>query len=57
MMYKTMTIETQYGTQVCIIRTSDNAHISSDETHRDYQEYLAWVEQGNTPEVWSPNDN
>ena len=56
-MYKTMAIETQYGTQVCIIRTSDNAHISSDETHRDYQEYLAWVEQGNTPEPWSPNDN
>lgn len=53
-MYQTRTIETQHGTQVCVIRTSDNAHISSDETHPDYKAYLAWVAEGNTAEEWSP---
>jgi hypothetical protein len=51
-MYQTRTIETQYGTQVCVIRTLDNAHISSDESHADYQAYLAWLAEGNTPEPW-----
>ena len=53
-MYKILTLETQYGTQICIIRTLDNAHISSDETHYDYIAYLAWVAEGNTPKEWSP---
>ena len=33
-----------------IVRTSDNAYIPRDEGNRDYQEYLAWVAEGNTPE-------
>ena len=52
-MYKILTLETQYGTQICIIRTLDNAHISSDETHYDYIAYLAWVAEGNEAEEWS----
>lgn len=33
-----------------IIRISDNAFIPIVEDNRDYQEYLAWVAAGNTPE-------
>jgi hypothetical protein len=33
-----------------ILRKSDDAHIPKDEGNRDYQEYLQWVAQGNTPE-------
>ena len=54
-MYKIRTDISQYGEQICIIRTSDNAHISSDESHRDYQAYLAWVAEGNTAEEWTGN--
>jgi hypothetical protein len=55
-MYKKYVIETQYGEQLCIIRMSDNAHISSDETHPDYQAYLTWLAEGNTPEEWNPEE-
>jgi len=53
-MYKQMLLETQYGEQVCIIRTSDGAHISTDETHHDWIQYQAWLAEGNTPEEWQP---
>ena len=34
---------------ICIIRIEDNAVIPFDPANTDYQEYLKWVAEGNTP--------
>jgi len=34
-----------------IVRTTDKASIPMDEANTDYQEYLAWIAEGNTPEA------
>ena len=37
--------------QLCsILRTTDGASIPFDPDNTDYQAYLAWVAEGNTPE-------
>ena len=33
-----------------IVRKEDNAYIPFDPDNRDYQAYLAWVAEGNTPD-------
>lgn len=37
------------GKPSCILRLADQAFIPFDEGNRDYQEYLAWVAEGNQP--------
>jgi len=37
-----------------ILRTTDGANIPPDPGNRDYQEYLKWLAEGNTPELWLP---
>ena len=54
-MYKLLGIDPLNGGEMQgIKRTTDNAFIPFDEANRDYQEYLEWLAEGNTPE---PADN
>ena len=39
-----------HGNENQIIRLSDKAFIPFDPANTDYQEYLKWVAEGNTPE-------
>jgi hypothetical protein len=45
-MYKLFT--NNFGNQI-IIRISDNANIPADSANTDYQAYLKWLAEGNTP--------
>ena len=52
-MYKL--VNNSYGGQASMVqRLSDNAFIPMSEDNTDYQAYLAWLAEGNTPE---PADN
>ena len=46
-MYKLVNLN---GKPAVIIRLSDGAGIPFDPANTDYQEYLKWLEAGNTPE-------
>jgi hypothetical protein len=48
-MYKLLTDLTGKPLENFVMRVADNAVIPFDETNTDYQEFLAWKEQGNEP--------
>ena len=48
-MYKKVT-DLDGSTDKMVLRKADNAYIPFDPANTDYQEYLEWVAEGNTPE-------
>ena len=48
-MYKLGTTDNLTQQPICIWRLSDNASIPLDPANTDYQAYLAWLAEGNTP--------
>jgi hypothetical protein len=48
-MYKQTKLISGQTEHCCIIRTTDGAYIPFAPANTDYQEYLKWLEEGNTP--------
>lgn len=49
-MYKQIKTPSEQINEQMIVRLVDNAFIPVDEQNTDYQEYLEWLAEGNTPE-------
>ena len=49
-MYKLILPLFPYTESNYVLRLSDNASIPFNEANTDYQAYLAWLDEGNTPE-------
>jgi hypothetical protein len=57
-MYYKLEIVRNSSTLTTIVKVEDdnNYWIPTDESNSDYQTYLAWVEEGNEPEVFDPEE-
>jgi hypothetical protein len=44
-------LNNRFGEFAGVVRSLDNAYIPMDEANTDYQAYLKWVAEGNTPEA------
>jgi hypothetical protein len=50
-MYKLNKVDSIDGVVKVVLRTTDNVFIPFDPANTDYQEYLKWLEAGNTPQA------
>ena len=50
MMYQLFKNDLIFGNPKCVKRLSDGSVIPFDPANTDYQAYLKWVAEGNTPE-------
>jgi len=53
-MYRKLFDQVANSTAQCVLRLEDGAIIPFDPANTDYQQYLAWLEEGNVPEEWNP---
>ena len=53
-MYKKCKSDSIFGEANAVIRTTDGASIPFDPANTDYQAYLKWLAEGNTPEPADP---
>ena len=49
MMYKILSDLPDAGPRNMVLRVDDHSYIPFDSANTDYQEYLAWVAEGNEP--------
>ena len=50
-MYQKVVNQDSLGESVMIFRSTDSAWIPTDPANTDYAAYLAWIAEGNEPEV------